>query len=170
MEQVVSGGLSARWVNNVPVKPMFGVRLVKRPKVTFREPGISLFEEKIDEVHKAVAEAVEYDARRLAPKKTGALAASIRARKSSTRRYRVYVGTDHWRFMEYGVRPHQITPRRKRALYWDGAPHPMSVVNHPGTLGQPFMRPALYHKRTMFRLPGGRVRVSRGSSLIGLFF
>jgi phage gpG-like protein len=30
------------------------------------------------------------------------------------------------------IRPRTIVPRRKKALYWPGAAHPVRVVNHPG--------------------------------------
>lgn len=36
-------------------------------------------------------------------------------------------------FIEWGTRPHVITPRTKKALYWLGARHPVARVNHPGT-------------------------------------
>lgn len=32
-----------------------------------------------------------------------------------------------------GTRPHRIVARRKRALWWPGARHPVRAVNHPGT-------------------------------------
>lgn len=36
-------------------------------------------------------------------------------------------------FTNDGTRPHIILPRRKKALYWPGAAHPVRRVNHPGT-------------------------------------
>lgn len=32
-----------------------------------------------------------------------------------------------------GTRPHVILPRFKKALFWDGAAHPVRSVFHPGT-------------------------------------
>lgn len=46
-------------------------------------------------------------------------------------------------FVEYGTRAHTIKPRRKRALYWKGAPHPVARVRHPGNRPYPYLRPAL---------------------------
>jgi hypothetical protein len=45
--------------------------------------------------------------------------------------------------LEEGSRPHVIVPRRKRALYWKGARHPVRRVNHPGTPGYHMGRRAL---------------------------
>lgn len=35
-------------------------------------------------------------------------------------------------YQDQGTRPHTIRPRRKRALFWPGAAHPVRVVRHPG--------------------------------------
>jgi hypothetical protein len=55
------------------------------------------------------------------------------------------VGTvvEYARYVEYGTRPHRIVPRRRQALYWKGAEHPVYAVNHPGGKPYPFLRPAL---------------------------
>lgn len=50
--------------------------------------------------------------------------------------------------VEMGTAPHVIRPRVKKALWWDGAPHPYAKVNHPGTRPQPFLRPALFQRRS----------------------
>lgn len=42
--------------------------------------------------------------------------------------------------IEYGTSGHEITPKRKKALAFDGIV--VKRVNHPGTRKQPFMRPA----------------------------
>lgn len=41
-------------------------------------------------------------------------------------------------YQDEGTDPHTIRPRRKRALYWRGAAHPVRVVRHPGTQPQDF--------------------------------
>lgn len=38
-----------------------------------------------------------------------------------------------------GTRPHVIEPVSAKALYWDGASHPVKRVYHPGTQGQHFV-------------------------------
>ena len=35
--------------------------------------------------------------------------------------------------LEFGTKPHVIRPRRKKALFWPGAAHPVKSVRHPGT-------------------------------------
>lgn len=46
-------------------------------------------------------------------------------------------------YVEVGTEPHRIVARRKRALHWKGAAHPVVAVNHPGTRARPYLRPAL---------------------------
>lgn len=87
------------------------------------------------------------DAREHCPVDTGELKASIRTEHGQGYG-RVWVGTDHWRYVEYGTAPHIITPRDKQALFWPGAQHPVARVHHPGTPAQPFMRPAIYKRRS----------------------
>lgn len=92
------------------------------------------------------------DAKRYCPVDTGALKESIEHHLedcdlivSATggaggRTYAAYV--------ELGTEPHVILPKHKRALFWEGAPHPVGKVNHPGTRAQPFLRPALFTERS----------------------
>ena len=74
--------------------------------------------------------------------RTGWLLATVRRVKTSTGG-RIYVGTDHWKFIEYGTKRHEIRPKHKRALYWLGAPYPVARVQHPGTRAYSPMRRAL---------------------------
>jgi len=62
---------------------------------------------------------------------------------------RVYIGdgTPTWFWVEYGTPAHWILPRRKQALFWDGAIHPVRRVWHPGTRELAPMRKALYQRR-----------------------
>jgi hypothetical protein len=50
--------------------------------------------------------------------------------------------------VELGTGPHVIVPTTKQALSWPGAEHPVRKVNHPGTRPYPFLRPALFQRRT----------------------
>jgi hypothetical protein len=76
--------------------------------------------------------------------------------------HRVYIGQRRgrniWHYIEYGTPPHEIVPRRPPyrnatgrlvhpALFWDGAPHPVRRVHHPGTPEYAPMRRALYQRR-----------------------
>lgn len=49
--------------------------------------------------------------------------------------------------VEYGTQPHEIRAKGvdaggAKALFWEGAAHPVRSVQHPGTAPQPYMRPA----------------------------
>lgn len=44
--------------------------------------------------------------------------------------------------VEEGSVAHKIFPNRKKALWWPGLPHPIAMVNHPGTEAQPYLRPS----------------------------
>lgn len=37
-----------------------------------------------------------------------------------------------WRYLDEGTKAHAIIARRKRALFWPGASHPVRSVRHPG--------------------------------------
>lgn len=51
--------------------------------------------------------------------------------------YTLYVahGVDYGEILEEGSKPHEITPKNGKYLYWKGAAHPVKKVNHPGTKG-----------------------------------
>jgi hypothetical protein len=51
--------------------------------------------------------------------------------------YTIYVahGVDYGEILEEGSKPHVITPKNGKYLYWKGASHPVKKVNHPGTKG-----------------------------------
>lgn len=59
----------------------------------------------------------------------------------------IRVGTDHWRFIEYGAPPHQIQPRARKALSWPRAAHPVRRVRHPGNDEYAPMRRALLERK-----------------------
>ena len=46
-------------------------------------------------------------------------------------------------YVEEGTPAHRIVPRRRKALHWPGAQHPVMSVNHPGSRPYPYLRPAL---------------------------
>jgi hypothetical protein len=43
-------------------------------------------------------------------------------------------------FVEYGTSAHEIRPKYAKALFWEGAEHPVKLVHHPGTGAIPFLR------------------------------
>jgi HK97 gp10 family phage protein len=131
--------------------------------------GVEMLEKRISNVGDEVLDAVYESAVRSAPVKTrnspgpaGELKRSIR-RRSEKRIFgkrQVTVGTDHWHFVEYGTKPHNIYPRYKQALWWPDAGFPRAMVQHPGAKANPFMRRAVYQKRTIKVYPTGYVEVS----------
>ena len=42
-----------------------------------------------------------------------------------------------------GTQPYTITPTSKKALYWEGADHPVKVVHHPGIKARHFVEDSL---------------------------
>lgn len=54
-----------------------------------------------------------------------------------------YVAVDYVRFVIDGTVAHDIRPRNKRALFWEGAEHPVGLVHHPGTKPNDFVERAL---------------------------
>lgn len=51
----------------------------------------------------------------------------------------ITVDDDIFIYQDQGTRPHVIRPRKKRALFWPGAGHPVKRVNHPGTKAMHYM-------------------------------
>lgn len=90
------------------------------------------------------------DMRQGCPVKTGALHRSIREVGN-----KIFVGTDHWHYVEYGTPAHIIRPVVAKALRWESADgvHFAKVVHHPGTRENPFIRTAFYKYR-----PGAGIR------------
>ena len=78
--------------------------------------------------------------------KTGALVRSIRMQKQGEG-YRIQADptvAPHALFVHWGTRPHEIKPRRKRALRWPSGNRFVFAqrVNHPGYAGDPFLETA----------------------------
>lgn len=53
-------------------------------------------------------------------------------------------------FVEGGTKAHIIKAKRKKALYWKGAKHPVKSVNHPGSKAKPYLIPAFDEECTNF--------------------
>jgi HK97 gp10 family phage protein len=102
---------------------------------------------------KAGANIIRDEAKRLAPRKSGAMANAIKSSSSAPNASgqivaRVRLSGKHaflGRFMEYGVLPHLIFVKGKGSLVIDGVPIGKQVL-HPGFAARPFMRPALDSK------------------------
>lgn len=46
-------------------------------------------------------------------------------------------------FVHGGTGPYLIAPRHKKALFWNGASHPVKLVHHPGIKANPFLEKAV---------------------------
>ena len=47
------------------------------------------------------------------------------------------------RWVNDGTGPYTIEPVTRKALYWEGADHPVTVVHHPGIKGQHFVEDSI---------------------------
>jgi hypothetical protein len=103
------------------------------------------FMAQVDEInHAATEDAVSAGAnaaRFYAPSDTGALKASIHYRMETPKQGVISVGTRHWRFAEYGTRPHPITGMvrfwwEKEDRMWTPG---LNTISHPGSYGHYFM-------------------------------
>jgi hypothetical protein len=88
------------------------------------------------------------DARNLVRKRSGRLAESLRAEVQGKTLRVGSLDCNYATDVEMGTAPHVILPRNKKALHWPGADHPVARVNHPGTKPSPYLRPALFQRRT----------------------
>lgn len=95
-----------------------------------------------------IGRAILSDAQEMAPKRSGRLAESLRAEVHDKLLRVGSLDCNYAADVELGTAPHVILPRNKKALHWPGADHPVAKVNHPGTAPQPYLRPALYQRRT----------------------
>lgn len=90
---------------------------------------------------------VERTAKRRAPVETGDLRGDIQAIRIGTKKFSVGTIKEYGPDVEYGTKPHPITPDTADALhfYWEkeGVYVTTQLVNHPGTEPQPFLRPAI---------------------------
>ena len=99
----------------------------------------------MDEFLDMSASVVCNEARRLAPVRTGRLAASIQKIKVGDLHYVVGSPLDYALYQEVGTRPHVIYPRSARALRFevDGIVVFARYVNHPGFPGRRYFAQAL---------------------------
>jgi hypothetical protein len=95
-----------------------------------------------------IGRAILGDAQHLVRKRTGRLRDSLRAEVHDKVLRVGSLDCNYATDVELGTAPHVILPRNKKALYWPGADHPVARVNHPGTQPYPYLRPALYQRRT----------------------
>ena len=76
-----------------------------------------------------------------APEKTGAFKKRIgfiTFVQSDTTGFRIRMPQPLGKWIVAGTRAHVIRAKKKKALWWEGARHPVKQVNHPGTKKNPF--------------------------------
>lgn len=87
-------------------------------------------------------------------RRTGKAKQSIVGQKISEDTGKVFVGVDYGKHIEYGTKPHVITPKKANGiLAWkvSGQWRYAKKVNHPGTKPYPFWKPAI--KKTKKEAP-----------------
>lgn len=125
--------------------------------VIMYEPGMQRAEEKGEDAAYQACRQIATEIRaNLAPhRKTGALSRSVRARKTKGGG-RVYVGTDHWMFVEFGTVQHWVWTTTKRSMMYidaHGKKHFLGrSVHHPGAMAIRPIRRAFFKKRSMATL------------------
>ena len=101
-----------------------------------------------DWLENTIGAAILGDAQHLVRKRTGRLRDSLRAEVHDKVLRVGSLDCNYATDVEMGTAAHVILPRNKKALHWPGADHPVARVNHPGTPPMPYLRPALYQRRT----------------------
>lgn len=117
------------------------------------EPGMALVQERAVDLAHMATDLIYLDVLATVPVDTGALFRSVR-REHLRKSGRVWIGTNHWFFIEYGVKPHIIRTRVKRTLANANTRQMFGQrVNHPGHPAYMPMRRALYKRRFVRVLP-----------------
>ena len=108
------------------------------------------FDRLIRAARQAIALAIKYTAtevwgnvRKEAPVDHGRLAGSFQLDQVDDLSYRIWSGVEYALAVHEGTKPHVIEPKNKKALYWEGARHPVRRVMHPGTQANPYAERAI---------------------------
>ena len=80
---------------------------------------------------------------REAPTNTGRLAGSFELSQIEELAWCIATTVDYASYVHEGTEPHEIRPVRAKALFWEGAEHPVKKVEHPGTSPNPFVDRAI---------------------------
>ncbi|MEU6365766.1 hypothetical protein ABZ876_08415 [Streptomyces sp. NPDC046931] len=101
-----------------------------------------------DWLENRIGSAILDDARALVPKQSGRLQKSLRAEVHDKVLRVGSLDVNYCTAIEMGLPPMTIFPKHKKALFWEGAAHPVKKVNLPAREPQPFLRPSLFQRRT----------------------
>ncbi len=99
--------------------------------------------------YKKVAEVVWKAVVEEAPKMAGRLAGGIHKTQTGEFGWNIYESHKHGLWIREGTIGHSIFPRRKKALYWPGLPHPIAWTPNPG-----IRRPNPYPERAVAKSDG----------------
>ena len=106
--------------------------------------------DRLGEGFRAIVDALGKSARKTAPVRTGALRDSVSATQGDPLTGKVVYGAPYASFLHegtgiYGPSGKMITirPKNKKALFWRGASHPVSVVRQKGIRPQGFIKKAI---------------------------
>lgn len=102
------------------------------------------FEEHIEKIKPLLAILLGSELKKACPVDTARLRGSIKV--TATEKGLLITMVDYGKVVEFGSNPHIIKPKDKKALYWEGADHPVKQVKHPGTRPNPFVRDTLFSK------------------------
>ena len=97
----------------------------------------------LDNQLEALSITIYHKIRDEAPKRSGNLIRSIQRKRRGRFDYDIFVdsrmkGGKYEHFVRLGTAPHLILPKKKKALFWPGLPHPVRMANHPGTKPDPY--------------------------------
>lgn len=118
--------------------------------VNMFEPGMARLEDIAVRMAHYACEEIADDVILAVPVQHGNLLRSVRVEKLE-RSGRVWIGTDHWYFIEYGVKPHIIRVRYKMTLASKERVMFGKKVNHPGHRAYAPMRRSFYKRRMLSR-------------------
>lgn len=117
--------------------------------VLIYEPGMMRLEDASLDVTYELVKEVAAEIRNNVHVDSGDLRESVRPRKLKTSG-RVYIGTDHWWYHEFGVEPHIIRVKFAKVLYNSKTRQAFGkMVNHPGHRAYRPIRRAFYKKRVL---------------------
>lgn len=100
----------------------------------------------VDQYTYGVSKAIAATAQGLAPRDTGALAASITVKRVGPSSWTVVANSPYAMAVHQGTRPHEIRPKNGRVLKFPsrgGRIVYAPKVNHPGTKPNPFLEKAM---------------------------
>ncbi len=128
--------------------PAFNFSITINPPIKeitprFRKSYKKDFSKRLHDTAKRVHRTIVHEA----PKRTGALRRAIKLKRVNETSFTVQVdqrakAAKYEPLVRLGVRPERINPilpKRKKALYWPGARHPVKAVyHHPGIKANPY--------------------------------